>query len=146
VLGQPRFAPLLIDLLAEQNFRPPQYVPGKHLAGFVNAEPKAGEPAHFPIFASTLMMQSDESNPDFALVTSIRLGNGGEVLNVFGDRAQTSGYIARKLIDPAFVAELNTRIFDRAKPTYQSAQIVFRVDYNRSVPTGLVYVAHRIKE
>jgi hypothetical protein len=28
VIGQPRFAPLLVDLLAGQNFRPPAYIPG----------------------------------------------------------------------------------------------------------------------
>jgi hypothetical protein len=144
VIGQPRFAPLLLDLLADQNFRPQTYVPGKHFAGFVNAQPKPGELTRFPNFASSLMMQSDESNPDFALVTSIRLGNGGEVLNVFGDRAQTGAYVIRRLTDPAFVAELDARIFDRARP-HQSAQMVFRVDYSRSAPTGMVYVAHRIK-
>jgi len=90
------------------------------------------------------MMQSDESNPDYALVSSIRLANGGEVLNVFGDRAQTGAYITRKLTDPAFVSELNSRVFDRTKPAHQSAQIVFRVDYSRSVPIGLVYVTHRV--
>jgi hypothetical protein len=90
------------------------------------------------------MMQSDESNPDFALITSIRLGNGGEVLNVFGDRAQTAAYIIRKLTDPAFVADVDARIFDRKRP-HQSVQAVFRVDYARSVPTGMVYVAHRIQ-
>jgi len=145
VIGQPRFAPLLIDLLAEQNFRPPPYGPGKHFAGFLNAQPKPGEPAKYPTFATSLMIQSDESNPDYALVTSIRLGNGGEVLNVFGDRSQTGAYITRKLTDPAFVAELDARIFDRAQPAHQSAQIVFRVDYSRSVPTGLVYVTHRVR-
>jgi hypothetical protein len=91
------------------------------------------------------MMQSDESNPDYALVTTIRLANGGEVLNVFGDRAQTGAYITRKLTDPAFVTELNGRVFDRGRPAHQSAQIVFRVDYSRSTPTGLVYVTHRVK-
>ena len=145
IIGQPRFAPLLLDLLADQNFRPPPYAPGKHFAGFVNAQPKPGEPVHFPNFASTLMMQSDESNPDFALVTSIRLGGTGEVLSVFGDRAQTGAYITRRLTDPAFVAELDGRILDRAKRAYQSAQIVFRVDYSRGVATGLVYVTHRVK-
>ncbi len=84
VIGQPRFAPLLLELLADQNFRPAPHNAGKHFAGFVNAEPKPGEAAHIPNFANTLMMQSDESNPDYALVTSIRTGNGGEVLNVFG--------------------------------------------------------------
>ena len=145
VMGQPRFAPLLLDLLAEQNFRPPPYAPGKHFSGFVNAQPKPGELALFPSGAPTLMMQSDESNPDFALVTSIRLDNGGEVLNVFGDRAQTGAYITRKLTDPAFVAELDARIFDRARPAHQSAQIVFRVDYSHSAPTGLIYVTHRVR-
>jgi hypothetical protein len=145
VMGQPRFAPLLVDLLAEQNFRPPPHATGKHFSGFVNAQPKPGEPARFPSGARTLMMQSDESNPDYALITSIRLGNGGEVLNVFGDRAQTGAYITRKLTDPAFVAELDNRIFDRARPAHQSAQIVFRVDYSHGAPTGLVYVTHRVR-
>jgi hypothetical protein len=90
-------------------------------------------------------VDSDESNPDFALVTSIRLPNGGEVLNVFGDRAQTGAYIARKLTDPVFVSELNARIFDRARTPHRSAQIVYRVDYSRGAPTGLVYVTHRVR-
>jgi hypothetical protein len=145
VMGQPRGAPLLLDLLAEQNFRPPTHVTGEHFAGFLNAQPKPGEAAKFPIGAGSLLMQSDESNPDYALVTSIRLGNGGEVLSVFGDRAQTGAYITRKLTDPAFVADLDGRIFDRSGPGHQSAQIVFRVDYSRSVPTGMVYVTHRMK-
>jgi hypothetical protein len=145
VVGQPRFAPLLVDLLAGQNFRPPPYTPGQHFAGFLNAQPKPGEPVSFSNSASTLMMQSDESDPDFALVTSIRLGNGGEVLSVFGDRSQTGAYLVGRLTDPAFVAELDGRIFDRAESPYQSAQIVFRVDYSRGAPTGLVYVTHRVK-
>jgi hypothetical protein len=145
VIGQPRFAPLLVDLLAGQNFRPPPHTPGQHFAGFVNAQPKPGEPVRFSNSANTLMMQSDESDPDFALVTSIRLGNDGEVLNVFGDRSQTGAYVVGRLTDPAFVAELDGRIFDRAKSAYQSAQIVFRVDYSRGAPTGLVYVTHRVK-
>ena len=145
VVGQPRYAPLMLELLADQNFRPPPYAAGQHFAGFINAQPNPGEPAKFPNFASSLMMQSDESNPDSALVTSIHLANGGEVLNVFGDRAQTAAFITRQLTDPAFVAGLNRRIFDHAGTGYQSAQIVLRVDYSHSVPTGLVYVTHRIK-
>ena len=145
VIGQPRFAPVLVDLLAGQNFRPPPHTPGQHFAGFVNAQPKPGEPVRFSNSANTLMMQSDESDPDFALVTSIRLGNDGEVLNVFGDRSQTGAYVVGRLTDPAFVAELDGRIFDHANSAYQSAQIVFRVDYSRGAPTGLVYVTHRVK-
>lgn len=145
VMGQPRGAPLLLDLLADQNFRPRSHVAGEHFSGFLNAQPRTGEPDQFPSGVRTLLMQSDESNPDYALITSIHVGNGGEVLNVFGDRAQTGAYIIRKLTDPAFVAELDGRVFDRAKSAHQSAQIVFRVDYSRSVPTGLVYVTHRVK-
>jgi hypothetical protein len=68
-----------------------------------------------------------------------------EVLSVFGDRSQTDAYVVGRLTDPAFVSELDGRIFDRAKPAYQSAQIVFRVDYSRGAPTGLVYLTHRVK-
>jgi hypothetical protein len=144
VIGQPRAAPLLIDLLAEQNFRPRPHVTGESFSGFVNAQAKPGELERYPVGSGSLMMQSDESNPDYALVSSIRLANGGEVLNVFGDRAQTGAYITRKLTDPVFVAELDARVFDRNKPAHQSAQIVFRVDYSRNTPIGLLYVTHRI--
>ncbi|MEY2536678.1 MAG: hypothetical protein QOG67_418 [Verrucomicrobiota bacterium] len=144
VMGQPRGAPLLIDLLAEQNFRPTERAIGESFSGFANAQAKPGESARYPATSGTLMMQSDESNPDYALVSSIRLANGGEVLNVFGDRAQTGAFITRKLTDPVFVAELNARVFDSTQPAHQSAQIVFRVDYSRSVPIGLVYLTHRV--
>ena len=90
------------------------------------------------------MTQSDESSPDYALLTSIRLPDGGEVLNFFGDRIQTAGYIARRLLDPVFVGELNERIFDKTKGRHKSVQIIFRVDYSRSTPTGLVYQTHRV--
>jgi hypothetical protein len=145
IIGQPRFARVLVDLLADQNFRPPPYNPGEHFAWYVNADPKPGEPDRFSNSDSALMMQSDESDPDFALVSSIRLGNAGGVLSVFGDRSQTGAYVIRRLTDAAFVAEMNRRVFDQTKSAYKSAQIVFRVDYSRGVPTGLVYVSHRIK-
>jgi hypothetical protein len=144
VMGQPRGAPLLVDLLADQNFRAKTHEAGEHFAGFVNAQPRPGELPFYLNRTSSLMMQSDESNPDYALVTSIRLPNNGEVLNVFGDRVQTGAFIIRKLTDPVFMADLNARIFEPGKP-HQSAQVVFRVDYSRSVPTGLVYVTHRMK-
>lgn len=63
---------------------------------------------------------------------------------MFGDRVQTGAFIIRKLTDPVFMAELNARIFQRGEQ-HQSAQIVFRVDYSRSAPTGLVYVTYRLK-
>jgi hypothetical protein len=144
VMGQPRGAPLLIDLLAEQNFRPGPHIAGQTFGGFENAHARPGELERYPGANGTLMMQSDESNPDYAVVTSIRLANGGEVLNVFGDRAQTGAYIIRKLTDPVIVTELNTRVFDRNR-SHRSAQIVFRVDYSRGTPTGLVYVTHRLQ-
>jgi hypothetical protein len=143
VMGQPRQTPLLQDLLADQNFRAPPHVAGHTFAGFVNSAPKPDEAQRFPGGSGTLLMQSDESNPDWALVTSIRLANGGEVLNVFGDRAQTGAFVARKLTDPAFVAEMDARVFQPGK-NHRSAQVVFRVDYSRSAPTGLVYVTHRV--
>lgn len=145
VMGQPRGAPLLIDLLADQNFRPRPHVSGETFGGFVNAQAKPGEFERYPRGVGGLMMQSDESSPDYALVSSIRLPNGGEVLNVFGDRAQTGAYLARKLTDPVFVAELTSRVFGRNKPAHQSAQIVFRVDYSRGTPIGLVYLTHRVE-
>jgi len=142
VMGQPRGAPLLIDMMAEQNFRPPPHMPGKHFAGFVNVQPKPGELPLYLNRASGLIMQSDESSPDYALVTRIRLENGGEVLNVFGDRAQTGAYVIRRLTEPAFVSELDAHL---GKSDYRSAQVVFRVDYSHSSPTGLVYTTHRLK-
>ena len=88
-----------MDVLADQNFRPKVHDPGKHFAGFVNAQPRPGEPDFYLNRTNSLMIHSDESNPDYALVTSIRLPSGGEVLNVFGDRVQTGAFIIRKLTD-----------------------------------------------
>ena len=84
VMGQPRYAPLLIELLADQNFRLKPFAAGKRLSGFVNVQPKPGELEEYATTTATLMMQSDESNPDFALVTSVHLAGGGEVLSVLG--------------------------------------------------------------
>lgn len=39
---------------------------------------------------------------------------------------------------------ISRRIFDSPKSGYQGGQIVFCVDYNRSVPTGLVYLTVRV--
>ena len=35
-------------------------------------------------------------------------------------------------------------VSDRNRPGHKSAQIVFRVDYSRSTPIGLVYLTHRV--
>ena len=120
IIGQPRFAPLVVDLLADQNFRARPHTPGAHFSGFVNAAPKPGEAAEYSDGVGPLVMQSDESSPDYALVTRIRMPNGGEVLNVFGDRAQTGAYVIRKLTDPAFVADLNTRVFGQESRLFRA--------------------------
>jgi len=62
-MGQPRGAPLLIDLLADQNFRPPAHVSGQNFAGFVNADPKPGEAVRYPLGTSGWVITSDESSP-----------------------------------------------------------------------------------
>jgi hypothetical protein len=150
VVGQPRTAPLLIDLLHDQNFRPPVHTTGEHFAGIVNVDPRPGEPIDMPLGARRAsqtygMAERDESNPDYALVTSIRLANGGEVLSVFGNRSPTEGYLISKLTEPVFVSDLNSRVFGGGNTGYTSAQIVLRVDYNRGAPTGLVYLTHRVR-
>ena len=71
VMGQPRTAPLLVDLLADQDFRPPAHASGQHFAGFINVKPKPGELPRYPGWSGNLMTQSDESSPDYALLTSI---------------------------------------------------------------------------
>ncbi len=150
VLGQPRTAPLLIDLLGDQNFRAPLHATGEIFGGIVNLKPRPGEPGVYSFRAGSApqaygMLESDESSPDYALVTSIRLANGGEVLSVFGNRSPTEAYLITKLIDPVFVSELDGRVFGRGAASYQSAQIVLRVDYHRGAPTGLVYLTHRLR-
>jgi hypothetical protein len=150
VVGQPRTVPLLVELLRDQNFRPPDHANGENFSGIRNANPKPGEPnslyfGHRSAPQVYGMIESDESDPDHALVTSIRLPNGGEVLSIFGDRSPTEAYLITKLADPVFVSELDSRVFGRGNTAYESAQIFFRVDYNRGAPTGLVYVTHRVR-
>jgi hypothetical protein len=149
VLGQPRTVPLLAELLRDQNFRPPVHVNGEHFSGIMNTNPKPGEPdssfGHGSAPQEYGMIERDESSPDHALVTSIRLANGGEVLSVFGDRSPTEAFLITRLADPAFISDLDSRVFARGNTAYESAQIYLRVDYNRGAPTGLVYLTHRLR-
>lgn len=147
IIGHPRFAPLLVDLLADADFRPPQHAKGKSFGGFRNAAPKPDEREVFDVLESTLAQRSDESMPDHALVTSLRLPNGGEVLSIFGNRVQSGGFLMHALLDRNLLAQLNAKTFSNPPAPYaryRSAQIVLRIDYSKGKPTGAVYVTHRI--
>jgi hypothetical protein len=144
IVGHPRFAPLLENLLAQQNFRMGVHATGQKYGGFLNAAPRAGEAPFYSAGSLTLAQRSDENTPDYALVTSLQLEHGGEALSIFGDRVQSAGYVARALLEPNLLNELNGKVFTRPAARHKSAQVVFRVDYSRGIPIGLVYVTHRI--
>jgi hypothetical protein len=152
VFGHPRFAPLLAELLADQDFRAP--VAGEQNgSGFVNARPLAGELDRYfnPLFEADtdrrdnfLLSQADESVSDYGLVTSLRLKEGGEVLSIFGDRTESASVVVQSLTTPAFLEELDARVFGRSGRRYKSAQIVVRIDYTHGKPIGVVYLTHRV--
>ncbi len=148
VIGAPRYAPLLMDVLADENFTVPPQVPGSGYGGFKNVSPKAGElPVYFTEEA-TVEQRSDESTPDYALISSKHLPGGGELLSVFGNRAQTAGFMVRALLGDPLLEQLRTRVFGPAASgagKYKTAQVVVRVDYSKGRPTGAVYVTHRIR-
>jgi hypothetical protein len=155
ILGHPRFAPLLQELLADLDFRGPDPNAGKGVSGFLNVHPQPGEEERYynrtPPGApgdqrdSFLLNQVDESGADYGLITSVRLPGGGEVLSIFGDRTESSSEIAAALTDPNVLEDLQARVFRSAPRPYRSAQIVVRVDYIRGKPTGVVYVTHRLR-
>ncbi len=141
ILGPPRMSPLLLDLLADQDFRPSPRQPTGNYGGFINASPQAGARQVYSSGESTFLQSSDESMADYGLITSLHQADGGEVLSAFGDRVQTSGYLARKLMEPETLTALDAHLPHTA---WTRAQIVVRVDYNRGTPIGLAYVTHRV--
>lgn len=145
VLGHPRGAPFLFDAMADLNFRPPPRSVALQ-SGFVNTAPRSGESDTYGSTENTPMERISEESPDYALVTSLRIAPDGDLLAVFGNRVQTSSLVVQKLLDPAFVGQLNEAVFRSDGNNYKSCQIVLRVDYSKGNPIGAVYVTHRIRK
>ena len=144
ILGAPRYVPLLQDLLADENFNLPPHVPGGGYGGFRNANPKPGESAVYDFRENTLEQRSDESMPDYALISRKVVAGGGEVLSVFGNRAQTAGYLVHALLGKPLLDQLHAKVF-ASTSTYKSVQVVVRVDYSKGKPTGALYLTHRLR-
>ena len=144
VLGHPRGAPFLLDVMRDLDFRPPPRlaVPQN---GFINVAPQGAESVAYGSSETNAMERSAETTADYALVTSLRIPPDGELLSLFGNRVQTSSLIVRKLLDPAFMGHLNDKVFRPAGNTYKSCQIVLRVDYSKGNAIDAVYVTHRIR-
>jgi hypothetical protein len=153
ILGHPRFAPVVAELLAGLNFHAP--MEARSLSGFVNANPKPGElnlyfekpaPIDDDQRDSFLINQVDESKLDFGLITSIRLDPGGEVLSIFGDRTESVAFLLERLIDPSFLRLLDQKVFTNQAQRYRSAQIVVRIDYSRGgQPAAVEYLTSRVR-
>lgn len=149
VVGHPRGAPFLYEVMSSLNFQMPnsQMPPRSQLrpqGRFVNVAPQAGELLSYSS-VNTPMEASQEENPDYALVTSLRMPPDGELLSVFGSRVQTSSFIFQKLLDPAFLKQLNETLFGSSGARYKSCQIVLRVDYSKGSPIGAACITHRIR-
>jgi hypothetical protein len=148
VLGAPRFAPLLLDVLADENFTVPKDAPRNGFGGFRNSNPKKGEAPVYLTEEATVEQRSDESTPDYALISSKVLSGGGEVLSVFGNRAQTAGFVIRALLEKPLLDQLSANVFaspPSSAARHVSAQAVVRVDYSKGKPTGAVFLTHRIR-
>ena len=144
VLGHPRGAPFLSGAMTDLDFQPPsRSVPLQ--TGFINTAPRSGESSTYGSTENTPMERISEESPDYALVTSLRISPDGDLLAVFGNRVQTTALVVQKLLDRAFVGQLNEAVFRSAGSKYNSCQIVLRVDYSKGNPIGAVYVTHRIK-
>lgn len=144
IIGHPRFAPLLADLLVNEIFRTANRVTGGTFGGFINTARKPGEAPSYATPETTLEQRSDESMPDYALISSQILPDGGEVLSIFGDRVQTAGFLVNALLEKPLLDQLNEKVF-AGRQKYQTAQIVLRVDYSKREPIGAVYVTHRFR-
>lgn len=145
VVGHPRGAPILLEVMKGLNFQAPPVVHHGTQSGFVNVTPRAGEQATYTSDDWTPMGRGNEVSADYVLVTSLRTQAGGSFLNVFGNRTQSSEYVMEKLREPAFLSQLNGIVFRGGVVPYESCQIVLRVDYARGNPTGVSPVTHRLK-
>jgi hypothetical protein len=146
VIGHPRAAPILLDLLSSLPFRVVFRTPGVSPYGFESTDVRPGEESLYKPATPDFLVSSDESTPDFGLVTSYRDGSGGEWLSIFGNRVQSSGYLVSRLLDATFLDQLDSKVF-RSKPApYRWLQVALRIDYSKGLPTGLVYLTHRMKQ
>jgi hypothetical protein len=145
VLGHPRGAPFLADAMRGLNFQPPPRPNPMSQAGFVNVAPQAGEMASYASAERTHMDLGNESTPDYALLTSLRISPDGELLSVFGNRVESSMFVVQALFDPGFLRQLNETVFKQPGIRHSSCQVVLRVDYSKGSPTGLIYTAHRVR-
>ena len=148
ILGPPRFAPVIEDLIAHENFYEKPRGPGEPSRGIQNANPRPGEPISFGDGRTTLAQNSDESLPDNGLITSQVLPGGGVALSMFGGRAQSAGFLLQALLDRPLLDQLNATVF--ASPPspgaiHKSAQIVVRIDYNHGRPIGVGIITHRVR-
>jgi hypothetical protein len=152
ILGHPRFAPLLAEVLASLDFRAPQADETRLFSGFVNAAPRPGELTHYSGLSTSqdadqrdaFLSHVDESTADYGLITSVRLEKGGEVLSLFGNHLESVSILLRQLTDPLFLDELNRKVFVHEGQRHRSAQIVVRIGYIHGQATGVEYLTSRV--
>lgn len=144
VLGHPRGAPILLELLAGRDFQAVREAGGQPMSGFRNRNPRPGEQALYTPSFTSEVERATETVPDFALVSALPGGGGGHILSVFGNRYRTELLLSRKLTDPAFLDELARRLFGGPRPHWPPCQIVFSVNYINGEPIEASYVTHRL--
>lgn len=145
ILGAPRAVPALAEFLKPLPFHLSPVAPGAAWRGFEDESSKGGEPEVYDAGDRTELEEFHETWPDYALLTHVRLKDGGEVWSIFGNRTQTGNFVVDKLLDPEFLRHLETAYPESGAKDYQVLQIVFRVDYTNGLPHGAAPISHRIR-
>jgi len=144
VLGHPRGAASLVELLSPLNFYVNRSYSGESLDGFSNRAPRANELPHYQRSGGESIHGLNLSGSDYGLVTLVRRKDGTHTLSL-------SVTTVTRLITWLSVSQ--NRIlytgwtngsFGPSIPDFQYAQIVFKVQFLNSEPIEAEYVTHRL--
>jgi hypothetical protein len=143
LIGHPRGAPILFELLAGRNFHVPRSA-GAELPGFQNASPQPGDLSNYAPGWTNEVERLTENRPDYALLSLFPGQDGGLALSIFGNRYKTEHALVRNLLNSAFLDDLARRILGSPGAPWPACQIVFKVTYLDGQPIEAAYVTHRI--
>ncbi|HBY59545.1 MAG TPA: hypothetical protein DEH78_06960 [Solibacterales bacterium] len=141
-IGHPRGMPALARILAEERFAVDVPQAGVIWSGIIDRRPAPGEPRYFAPPQASIVPSMDEILPDYALLTARQAKPDGYFLSLFGNRTQTSAFLAKALTDPAWLqtnlpaASLNGG--------FRSVQYLFRVNYKSGRPNNANRIAEHV--
>ncbi len=145
IIGHPRGAPPLQDLLAGLDMRPPEHVAGRPMWGILNTKPLPGEQAIYATRREASLDSFYDDAPDHALLTVLRSKTGMALLSIFGTKVHSASAVFGRLMEPLSLRALDEKLHKVRSASWTSLQVVFKVEYSEARPTGIVPVAARLR-